>query len=75
MGIIYSNSIEDHMLPIALAGATLGGIYYLFGVPKVNDKLNLIYNPDSALLNQVITHTDLGNLTFKTCLAGTINTV
>lgn len=74
MGITFSN-VQDNILPISLASAAIGAIYYLFGVPKVVDKLQLHYKKDSNLVSKILEKTDLGSLEFKTCLAGTVNTV
>jgi phage-related holin len=69
------NSLSENSIPIAIAGGVIASIYYLFGVPRVSDRVNLIYKKDSELARRILANTELGNLTFKTCLAGTINTV
>ena len=44
-------------------------------MPRVSDKLKLHYKKDSDLVQKILAKTELGSLTFKTCIAGTINTV
>ena len=63
------------MLPLSVVAATIGAIYYIFGVPRVSSKLNLYYKKDSEVVAKILANTDLGSLTFKTCIAGTVNTV
>ena len=50
---------------------TLILIIYMFGVPRVADKLSLTFKSDSKILNKVLDGTNLRQLEFKTCIAGT----
>jgi hypothetical protein len=67
--------MDDNFLTISMVVAAFGAIYYLFGVPRVSSKLNLYYKKDSEIVSKILTNTDLGSLTFKTCIAGTVNTI
>ena len=45
-------------------------IYQLFGVRRVNDKIEFAYKQDSALVKSILKHTNLKRMSFNTCLAG-----
>lgn len=50
---------------------TLLLVFYIFGVPRVADKLELTFKSDSKIINKVLDGTRLRSLEFKTCIAGT----
>mmetsp|Transcript_17731 Transcript_17731/g.30014 ORF Transcript_17731/g.30014 Transcript_17731/m.30014 type:complete len:121 (+) Transcript_17731:12-374(+) len=53
-------------------GASLSLFLYLFGVPQVRDPLLFYYKADSSKVKKVIEGTQLKNMAFTTCLAGTV---
>ena len=65
LGILHYTGIG-----LGLTVATL--IAFFFGVPYVKDPLILTYKKDSAKLNKILDNTNLRNLVFTTCYAGTI---
>jgi len=60
---------------IGVATCAISTILYLFGVPKVVDPLQLTYKKDSKLMNKVLENTNLRNLSFTTCYAGTVSAI
>jgi len=54
-------------------GTTVSLIYYLFGVPKVRDKLQLHYKQESEVVQRIIDGSNLKNSEFVTSFAGSIS--
>lgn len=48
-------------------------VYYVFGVPRYVDKLNIYFKEDSKLFQKVLKESKLGSMQFMTCLAGTFS--
>jgi len=58
---------------IGLGIGAVSAIVFLFGVPRIKDPLVLTYKKDSRILNKILDNTNLRNLTFTTCYAGTVS--
>ena len=57
----------------ASIGLTIGiSSLFLFGVPRFKDPLILTYKKNSKIINKILDNTDLKNMTFTTCWAGTV---
>jgi len=62
---------------VHFTGASLGFIialciWYIFGVPRFKDPLILTYKKNSKIINKILGNTELKNMCFKTCWAGTV---
>ena len=44
---------------------------FLFGVPMVDDKVELIYKHDSKIIKSLVEKSNITKLNFKVCIAGT----